>query len=73
MENNTDKLINLLARAEVLRKRGLGVKEKIGKAKNTFYDMAQNQLEILRRKAGREGEKEKVAYLNLLKQRRLLT
>lgn len=73
MKDDRDKLIKLLARTEVLRKSGLDVKKKIDKTKNNWHNLVQNQIEILRRKAERGSKKDEIAYMNLLRQRKLLT
>ena len=73
MKDDRNKLIKLLTRTEVLRKRGLNVKKRVAKTKNRWYNMVQNQIEIFKRKAETGGEKEKIAYMNLLRQRKLLT
>ncbi len=73
MKDDRDKLIKLLSHTEVLRKRGLNVKKGVAKTKNRWYNMVQNQIEIFKRKAETGGEKEKTAYTNLLRQRKLLT
>ena len=69
---NKDKLLRLISKANVFQRNCRETDKIIKITKNKWFNILQNKLEIMQRKAQRGGDKEKTAYMKLVEQKKFL-
>jgi len=72
MEDSKERLYELLAEAKILREKAEKAEKKINQTRNKWYNLLQNQIEIMSRKAQQGNKKSQIAFLNMLLNRRTL-